>query len=224
MPRVALQAHDLAAFRERAAVAATKLFARDGYVAVTMRALAEELGVSAMTPYRYLAGKEELFALVREHAFRRFAEHLEGIAPGGSAIERLHRLKARYLRFAIDHSDEYRIMFELRQPDDAERWPALGREASRAFACLLAMVTIAVDAGALRGDPLTIAHLLWASTHGLVSLHLAGRLSSHVLEQLAVIDHELLPFQPVPSRRRASRRTGSARSSRPRSPRIKRTS
>jgi hypothetical protein len=35
---------------------------------------------------------------------------------------------------------------------------------------------MAVEEGFMNGDPLTIAHVLWANTHGLVSLHLSGKL------------------------------------------------
>lgn len=212
MPRVALAPVDIAAFRSRATAAATRLFAARGYDAVTMRAVADELGVSAMTSYRYLAGKDELFALVRAEAFRRFADRLEAAAGraasrGLDPATRLIRLKRAYVEFALDEADAYRIMFELRQPDDAANSPELARESRRAFGCLHDAVRDAVVAGALAGDPLTVAHLLWASTHGLVSLHLAGRLSARSLEQLAAIDHELAGFRSpaAPPRSRRSR-------------------
>jgi AcrR family transcriptional regulator len=197
MARVALQPEEIEAFRRRAAEAATHLFAEQGYQAVTMRSLAEALGCSAMTPYRYLAGgKRELFALVRAEAFRRFADRLEAtLARGGDVLARLRRLKQAYVGFALDEPDAYRMMFELRG-DDAEL-PELTRESARAFGCLRRTVAEAVEAGELEGDALTLAHLLWASNHGLVSLHLAGRLQSgRSVTQLAAIDHELTGVRP----------------------------
>ena len=192
MARVALRPDEIDAFRRRAAEAAMHLFAAQGYEAVTMRSLADALGVSAMTPYRYLeGGKTELFGLVRAEAFRRFADRLEAaLARGGEVLERLQRLKQAYVRFALDEPDAYRMMFELRG-DDADL-PELARESARAFACLRRTVTEAVDAGELEGDALSLAHLFWASTHGLVSLHLAGRLSAgRSVAQLAALDHDL---------------------------------
>ena len=168
------------------------LFAAHGYEAVTMRSLADALGCSAMTPYRYLeGGKRELFGLVRAEAFRRFADRLEAaLARGGDVLARLTRLKQAYVRFALDEPDAYRMMFELRG-DDADL-PELARESARAFGCLRRTVTDAVDAGELEGDALTLAHLFWASTHGLISLHLAGRLGAgRSVTQLAAIDFEL---------------------------------
>ena len=204
MPRALLQADELAALRTRAAEAATRLFAEHGYAAVTMRALAEELGVSAMTPYRYLpGGKDELIALVRTSAFRSFADALEaGIAKSRDPEDRLRRLKRAYLAFAVAHADAYRIMFELRGAEDIHHWPELDAQATRAFGVLHGAVRLAIDAGVLEGDSLTIAHILWAGAHGLASLHLAGRLSpSRPLARLASIDHELAGFRTRRTRR-----------------------
>src|SRR5262249_36419408 len=115
MARAALQQDDIAAFRARATAAATKLFAKHGYEGVTMRALADLLGVSAMTSYRYLSGKDELFALVRAEAFRRFGDALAA-ATTTDPTKRLLQLKRAYVQFALDESDAYRIMFEVRTP------------------------------------------------------------------------------------------------------------
>jgi len=201
--RAALQPDEIAAFRRRAAEAATKLFAAHGYDAVTMRALADSLGVSAMTPYRYLAGKDELIAMVRIEAFRRFADALEAATARVPDPEaRLRKLKKAYLEFAADHGDEYRIMFELRGGGAEAEWPELAREAARGFGVLLDAVRAAVEAGVLEGDALTIAHILWAGAHGLASLHLAGRLSmGRSLSRLSSVEHELAGFR---SRRKGS--------------------
>jgi AcrR family transcriptional regulator len=211
VPRAALAADDIAAFRRRAAGAAMHLFAERGHDAVTMRSVAAALGVSAMTPYRYLAGMDELFALVRAEAFRRFADRLEAaLARKGDPIARLLRLKRAYVKFAIDEPDAYRIMFEVRSPAAAAEPPEVARESRRAFGCLHRTVADAVAAGQLVGDPLTLAHLAWASSHGLVSLHLAGRLGiGRSLAQLAAIDHELSAVRHVgaPARPRKQTRT-----------------
>jgi AcrR family transcriptional regulator len=202
MPRARLQETQIADFRRQAADAAMHLFAEQGYEAVTMRALGAALGVSAMTPYRYLAGKEELFALVRTEAFRRFADRLEAaLARGrGDALARLERLKHAYVGFALEQPDAYRIMFELRQPETA--LPSeLVAESKRAFGALHQTVAEAIEEGSLEGDALTVAHLLWAGTHGLVSLHLAGKLTAgRTLPELAAVSHELVAFRPAKSR------------------------
>ena len=185
------------AFRRRLTAAAMHLFAEQGYEAVTMRGVGDALGVSAMTPYRYVAGKDELFALVRAESFRRFADRLEqALAAGrGEPLRKLLRLKRAYVDFALDEPDAYRIMFELRQ--QTPRLRELAAESRRAFGALHRTVIEAVEAGDLEGDALTIAHLLWANTHGLVSLHLAGKLTmGRSIRALAAAPHELAPYLP----------------------------
>jgi AcrR family transcriptional regulator len=175
MARAALTDDEIRAFRERAVAAATRLFAERGYDAVSMRAVAGELGVSAMTPYRYFANKDELFAAVKAAGFQRFADRQEAAATAADPARRLRELRAAYLRFGIDEPEAYRIMFELGQ-GSTEAYPELEAEQKRALSFLLSTVSELIDAGVMHGDPLTVAHHLWAQVHGLVSLHLAGRL------------------------------------------------
>jgi AcrR family transcriptional regulator len=176
MPRAALTDEQIATFRERAVEAATRLFATEGYDAVTMRALASELGVSAMTPYRYFEDKEELFALVRTDAFRRFADRQSEVSRADEEPRTaLAKLGRAYIQFALDEPDAYRIMFELRQ-QTTRPYPELEAEQKRAFLYIRSGVEDAVEAGKIEGDPLTVAHLAWAQVHGVLSLHLAGKL------------------------------------------------
>jgi len=160
----------------RAVGAATELFAEHGYRGVTLRSVAAELGVSPMTPYRYFENKEELFAMVRTEAFRRFADAQRDAAKGARGpAEELQALGAAYVEFALDEPDAYHIMFELRQAP-AGTYPDLEQEQARSFSYLLAAVAGVIDAGFMGGEPLHQAHFLWAKVHGLISLHLAGKL------------------------------------------------
>ncbi|HUH04930.1 MAG TPA: TetR/AcrR family transcriptional regulator [Kofleriaceae bacterium] len=172
-----------------------KLFAEQGYAAVTMRSVAAALGCSPMTPYRYFANKEALLVAVRAEAFRRFADSQEAAAACADPIARLLELKRAYIDFALAQPDAYRVMFELAQ--DAQVADAeLERESGRAFSSLYTATREAIEAGALTGDPLSLAHLLWANTHGLVMLHLAGKLGmGRTIYELAEIALEL-PRRP----------------------------
>ncbi len=174
--RRTLTAEELGAFRARAVAAATRLFAERGYRGVTLRSLAKELGVSPMTPYRYFENKEELFAMVRSEAFRRFADAQRDAVAGIEDPEDALRMLGRaYVSFALDEPDAYHIMFELLQAP-AGTYPALEIEQARAFSYLHAAVKANVKAELMEGESLPRAHYLWAQLHGLVSLHLAGKL------------------------------------------------
>jgi len=171
-----LTAEELGAFRGRAVAAAAKLFAEQGYAGLTLRSLAKALGVSPMTPYRYFENKEELFARVRTEALRRFADLQRDAVAGIDDPEQALRTLGRvYVRFALDEPDAYHTIFDSLQAQ-AGNYPELESEQARAFSYLYAAVTDAVEAGLMQGEPLQRAHLLWAQVHGLVSLHLAGKL------------------------------------------------
>jgi AcrR family transcriptional regulator len=179
MPRTALSRQDIDAFREQLCAVATRRFAEHGFAGVTLRGLAQDLGCSPMTPYRYFRDKGEIFAAVRTAAFARFADAEEACLRERSGAEPLTRLRAlaeTYIAFARAEPDAYRIMFELSQPDSAAH-PDLERQGLRAWTPLRTVVADAVQARLLAGDPDTLAHVCWAAIHGAVALQLAGKLS-----------------------------------------------
>jgi AcrR family transcriptional regulator len=167
---------EISAFRDRIREAAARLFADAGYPAVTLRAIASEVGCSPMTPYRYFQSKEEIFAVVRAEAFRRFADAQEkGIRGIDDPALRLYALGRVYVDFAKQDPQSYRLMFELGQAPVTNHAELLV-EGERAWRVIRDSVARAVEAGVLDGDPDTLAHVFWASVHGLVSLSLAGKL------------------------------------------------
>jgi len=175
MPRV-LTESDVADFRERLCDAASRLFADRGRDAFTMRELAAELGVSAMTPYRYFRDKDEILAAVRARAFTRFAEALEaGMATPGDAAGKAAAVYEAYVDFAFGEPQAYRLMFDLSQPHEDE-YPELTEATTRARATMTDYVRALVEAGVLQGDPDLMGYVFWASLHGAVVLQLAGKL------------------------------------------------
>ena len=175
MPRN-LSSTEIKAFRDRLCVVAERLFAERGAQAVTMRELARELEVSAMTPYRYFQDKDEILAAVRAAAFDRFATALERAAAiKGSAPARANAVGRAYLDFAFSQPNAYKLMFDVNQPE-AERFPDLVRAGRRARQTMAAYVKDLVAEGYLAGDPETLGKIFWAMVHGLVMLHLTGRL------------------------------------------------
>lgn len=125
--------------------------------------------------YRYFENKADLFAQVRTDAFRRFADAQQRAASEPEPIERLDELKRAFIDYALDDPVAYRIMSELDQ-EPTDQYPDLEREQRRAFSHLRDAVGELIEGGQMSGDPLTVAHLFWAQVHGLVSLHLAGKL------------------------------------------------
>ena len=175
MPRTALSDAEIADFREQLCGVAERLFAERGYPGVTLRALAAELDVSPMTPYRYFRDKADIFAAVRAAGFHRFADAQESAFAAESDPERRLRALARsYVEFARREPHAYRIMFEMSPLQDMARYPELVAQQIRGWEPLLLAVGAAVDAGLLAGDATHLAHVFWAGVHGIASLYLTG--------------------------------------------------
>ena len=148
MPKVLSEA-DVAAFREKLCDIAEEQFAARGPDGVTMRQLAEAMGVSSMTPYRYFKDKDAILAAVRTRAFNAFAAAMEkaqvtltkkgGGQPG-----------VAYVDFALKNRAAYRMMFDTSQPTAAD-YPDLVKAMDRAKKTMTAGWKELVAGGALQG-------------------------------------------------------------------------
>jgi AcrR family transcriptional regulator len=176
LPRV-LSDSDVSGFRDRVCETAARLFAAKGPQGVTMRELAAELGVSAMTPYRYFKDKEDILAAVRARAFDRFADVLEkAYDRPGTVLERAVAKREAYVRFALEEPASYKLMFDLSQPNE-DAYPDLVRAMSRARTQMTSHVRAFAEEGLISGDPELIGLVMWSALHGAVTLHLANKLS-----------------------------------------------
>lgn len=179
MPRL-LTDSDVADFRERLIAAAERLFGERGPDGVTMRQLAAELGVSPMTPYRYFKDKDAILAAVRASGFDRFATAMEAAVAGlTDPVQQSEATGRAYVRFALGHPDAYRLMFDFAQPNEAD-FPELVAASARSRTMLVRHARALVDAGLARGEPVMIAHILWAALHGGLVLQMAGKLSPDI--------------------------------------------
>jgi AcrR family transcriptional regulator len=159
---------------------AERLFAEQGREAVSMRQLAQALGVSVMTPYRYFKDKDDILAATRASGFDRFAEALETAYDSvADPVQRARMVGAAYLTFAFENPAAYRLMFDLTQPNE-ENYPELARAGERARKTMSAYVESLLRAGQLVGDPEIVAHVCWAAIHGLVVLKLADKIAPHI--------------------------------------------
>ena len=117
MGRRKLTAQETEAFRAKILDAALDLFATQGFDAVSLRSIAAAVGCSPMTPYRYFRDKNDIFDTVRCLAFERFATDQEAVAAKvAEPLARIRELGKAYSRFADQHSNDFRLMFEFDQP------------------------------------------------------------------------------------------------------------
>lgn len=173
MPRY-LTEQDIADFRAQLCDVATERFAKLGYEGVTMRQLAEALGCSPKTPYRYFKDKADILATVRAQAFTKFAEAMEAAAKAPKA-ERGRRTAEAYLKFALKNPHAYRIMFDIDAPID-EHHAELGPASARAARYITSSAKEMAAAGVIDADAELFGWAQWAALHGVVMLHQSGML------------------------------------------------
>lgn len=156
--------------------AAGEILAEEGAEALSMRAVAGRVGISATAIYHYFENKRDLVDRVVYRAYRHLQEYGRKQAeavPRGS-LERLRALAEGYIRFALDHEQHFRVLFALQSERlrEMEDHPATG-----GYEMVLEAVTEAMDAGELeRRDPRMVSLYVWSSVHGLVTLSLACKL------------------------------------------------
>ncbi len=173
LERIVASRNVLAALVEAALGA---LFLEHGYEGLSMRQIAERIGYSATTIYRYYEDKDDLlFAIVRE-GFLRFGQALAKAAQSSEdPRERLDALGHAYISFGLKNPVYYRLMFMQRfdflfESRAEEQAPMID-----SFGMLRQAVEQAMEAGVLRkGDPDTTATVIWAVVHGITSLAIAG--------------------------------------------------
>ena len=155
--------------------AARDLLAEGGLAAVSMRSVADRVGVSATALYHYVEGKQDLVDRAVRSAFSRFGEYMESAMrrhPEGS-LERVRALGEAYMSFALENIACFRVIFSIQIPDprDLEDLPGGG-----GYPLLRRAVVDAMAAGVIRpGDPDLVSVYLWSTVHGLVTLALACR-------------------------------------------------
>jgi AcrR family transcriptional regulator len=134
---------------------AESLLESEGFAALTMRRVAEEMGIRAPSLYKHVTSKDDIEAGLQERALRDMAVAL---APAGTD---LMAIMAAYRRWAMARPALYELA--TRRP---LRRDVISAEVEAATAAPLV---------AAAGGEEHRARALWALAHGLVDLELAGR-------------------------------------------------
>lgn len=176
------------ALRTRMVEAARDIVSEEGLDALSMRAIAERIEYSPATIYLYFRDKDALLREVVEVGFGRMGEYIaeELAVVGEDALpgEQYLALGRGYVRFAIENTAYFRVMFELPKvaqidPEMCTGGGGLNVDSPRDFG--IATVQRAIDAGHFQlPDARRGALVGWAQVHGLTSLYLGGHLANEV--------------------------------------------
>lgn len=157
--------------REHRITAAARLIAEgEGWSAVTIRRLAEEIEYSQPVLYSHFENRDAIVAAIAVEGFVELAMALRQAAHGSTDRRNaLENVALAYLAFAREHPALYEAMFTM--PTGLRFAEAETKsELKDAFAALAAVVTPS------RSDVEVATETFWAALHGLAELERSNRI------------------------------------------------
>ena len=161
---------------EQIAVASRGLLDREGAEAVTMRRVAQAVGITPMAIYRHYEDRDALLNRLADEGFAELAGRLARVRSGG-VEERLAKMGEVFLDHALENPQLFELMFlkprpgARRYPDDFEagKSPTANHVAN--------VVREGMQTGCFRQDNVwEIVFEVGALSHGLIMLYVGGRL------------------------------------------------
>lgn len=174
--------------------AGVEILAKEGVSALSLRKVAQRAGVSHSAPYAHFTDKQALIAAISTEGFTQlYLQLVEAVSRHeGDSKKQLIEAVQVYVRFAMENSDTFKIMFSgiLEQE---KNYPAFVEVSRKTFELVLQIVKACQEIGLLKStDPGMMAVAVWGQVHGIVLLALEGQFSHTVLDHHPV--QEIVTF------------------------------
>ena len=172
--------------------------------AVSIRAVADAVGVTPPSIYRHFPDKNHLIFEVCLSSFTGLSNAVEAAIVEGDVVATLEAQARAYVHFGAEHPEPYRLMFMTQQDTTPESLEAQLFAPGSAFALFLDTVEQALDAGLVRPELTALGATkvglhLWSMVHGLTSLYITkpqlpwGDLDELIDQQLSVVIWGIAP-------------------------------
>lgn len=156
--------------------ATRELFVREGYESVSMRKIADKIEYSPASIYTYFKDKDEILDCLCEETFLKL--HLEKSAAvhetNGDPLEALKKGMETYIRFGLDHPEDYIVTFILKAAPYEKPGSHATRKAKtgqRCFGGMRDLVRQCMEEGKIQhADLEETSQAIWAGIHGLTAL------------------------------------------------------
>lgn len=164
--------------RDEILEAARELYLSEGPEGLTMRRLADRVGVTAGALYRHYEGKKGVLLDVVEEARNTMLQYLTRALEAETPWERMDLANDAYLDFALEQRRLYEVLYAAPEVVGFEELDE--EESGRARSIRQFWrdrVAECREAGLLEGEsPVEVGVTLWAHSHGLISLYHRGLL------------------------------------------------
>ncbi|SMD03488.1 TetR/AcrR family transcriptional regulator [Lentzea albidocapillata] len=195
--------------REDVKAAALDQLTTGGAQAISIKAIAKQLGVSGTALYRYFAGRDELLTALVIDAYGDLRQALErGFETDSDPEERVRSMAREYRAWALAEPHRYELLFKPPLPGyDAHTEPLAAAARSLMEVLLAALHGIDDPASTEDLKPATgeqvlaarsagteefqLAVSVWSRLHGIVSLELGGGFTAMHLDADVLFEREL---------------------------------
>ena len=143
--------------------AARELFTQQGYAQTSMRRIADQIGYTATAIYHHFRDKDALLNELCLLDFRALGEALQEMGQIPDPLERLRLMGQNYVRFALNHPQQFRFMFLVERPIPGPDQVTID-PAEDGYAFLLKNIKEGFDLGLFRpelDDPEMLAQIVW---------------------------------------------------------------
>lgn len=180
--------------RERIIEAAWAQITREGAPALSLRAIARDLGIAAPSIYNHFADRDALVTALIMEAYDSLGTHqltANNAVPEDDLHGRLISIGNAYHDWAVTYPQRYLLIFGTPIPGYAAPLERVAPIAARSLSALVNVVESYQLAGRLKNvtkildsvglencevSPRTIAVLMWTRVHGLVSVEISNNL------------------------------------------------
>lgn len=157
------------------AAAEAMLIATNDESALSIRAIAAAVGVTPPSIYLHFADRSELIFAVCERHWLQLDRAMEDATAGvADPVERIRRRGEAYLRFGIEHPEQYRVLMMSRPGDTPARFTDERLAGMTGMGMVAGDLEEAIAAGLLPPQDVTqAAMILWIVAHGMVAMLVA---------------------------------------------------
>jgi AcrR family transcriptional regulator len=161
---------------ERIASAALDILRKEGPQAVSMRRVAQAVGITPMAIYHHFPNRDTLLNTITDREFAKLLGHIQAHPLRGTIEARLVSVMADYVDYAFTEPRVFDYVFSQPRPG-ARQFPKDFRaRRSPTLNPLADSVAAAMQEGALKKDDVwEVAFTIWAHVHGYVMLYRGGR-------------------------------------------------
>ncbi|WP_025027807.1 TetR/AcrR family transcriptional regulator [Caldalkalibacillus mannanilyticus] len=158
--------------------AAAKILQDHGPEAVTIRRVAEKMECSTKIIYNLFNNKDGLIKLLYLEGCKILAKNFESVVRQENIEQNLRELCEAYWDFGQNYTNYYKLMFGGAFSEFKPEEESLNATIT-ALQQFITLIAEAIEAGQIiEQDPVLVVHVVWASLHGVIHLHLGGHIEN----------------------------------------------